>query len=84
MKRQLLKMAHHTGQYTVVRDDSKVANKYIVYRKNWVSGKWKQKKLNEYGDMTSCLHEIIQRISGRTWVADMHIIYQEDGSGIVY
>lgn len=84
MRTQLMKMAHHTGTYVVIRDDSKVANRYIIYRKVWTNGRYRQKKLNAYGDMTSCLHDIMQRISGRTWRADQHILYHEDGAVTIY
>lgn len=84
MKRQLLKMAHK-GQYIVVYDDSKKVNRYILYHKHYVPGEgWKQRKLNAYGDMASCIHEIIQRISGRTWIADQHILYHESGAVTIY
>ena len=54
MKRTVAKVTHQ-GTYRVIYDDSKLYEKYTVYRENYSEG-WHSKKIDSFSSLAGCLY----------------------------
>lgn len=61
MKRTVAKVTHQ-GTYRVIYDDSRLYEKYTIYQETYSDGSKHSKLLERYGDLTSCLFHIGDRI----------------------